>query len=38
MLNGGICNFDMFGCKTTKKVQGIRKIALKKLNVCVDGA
>ena len=27
-----------FGGQKTKNVQGVRKIALKTLNVCLDGA
>ena len=30
-------NFHDFGGQTTKNVQSVRKIALKKLIVCLDG-
>ena len=36
MLKDGICSFENYGGETTKNVQGVRKIALKTLNMCLD--
>ena len=38
ILNYGTCIFDKFAGQTTKNVQGVRKIALKTLNICLNGA
>ena len=38
MFKYGVWMFEKFGGQTTKNVQGVRKIALKTLNVCLDGA
>ena len=38
MINYGILCFEMFGGQKTKNVQGVQKIALKTLNVCLYGA
>ena len=38
MFKDGKWSFEKFGGKTTKNVQGVQKIALKMLNVCLDGA
>ena len=38
MFKDGIWCLENFGGQTTKNVQGVRKIALKTLNVCLDGA
>ena len=38
MYKCGILSFEKFVGQTTNNVQGIRKIALKTLNVRLDGA